>query len=88
MQDVLDLLQFTPVTRNGRQWRGGCPVHGSQSPQSRSFSVNLAQNAYQCFSCGSKGNQLDLWSAATSQSLVDAAKDLCKRMNIETPLIQ
>ena len=41
MQDVLQQLQFEATFRRGDQWRGPCPVRGSGSPRSRSFSVNV-----------------------------------------------
>ena len=41
MRAVLQLLHFEAVFRRGDRWRGPCPVHGSQSPRSRSFSVNV-----------------------------------------------
>ncbi|MCH7726774.1 MAG: hypothetical protein IH991_09880 [Planctomycetes bacterium] len=69
MHDVLDLLGFAPVSTRGDQLRGSCPIHGSSSSQSRSFSANLAKNSYRQFKCESDGNQLDLWAAATGQSL-------------------
>jgi hypothetical protein len=46
MARVLELLAFEPVARNGQQLRGPCPVHRSSSPESRSFSVNLATQAF------------------------------------------
>ena len=39
MQQVLELLRFEPVETRGDQVRGACPVHGSTSPHSRSFSA-------------------------------------------------
>jgi hypothetical protein len=36
---VLELLGFVPSTHHGNQVRGPCPVHGSQSPRSRSFAA-------------------------------------------------
>ena len=87
MQQVLELLEFDPTESHGDQLRGACPVHGSDSPSSRSFSANLVKNTYRCFKCESQGNYLDLWAAATSQGLHDAAKDLCQRLHIETPFV-
>jgi DNA primase len=82
---VLDLSRFAPSERKGRQLRGPCPIHRSEFDMSRSFSVNLETNAFRCFSCGAKGNQLDLWALATGQSLFHAAIDLCRRAGIEVP---
>ena len=84
---VLELLGFAPASTSGSQVRGACPIHGSTSPQSRSFSANLGKNTYRCFKCGSEGNQLDLWAAATNQSLYDGAIDLCEKLHVEIPLI-
>jgi DNA primase len=63
MLDVLRLLQFEPTVRRADQWRGPCPVHRSQNPRSRSFSVNVRLGRYQCFRCGSRGHAIELWSA-------------------------
>lgn len=88
MADVLRLLGFAPRVIDGDQLRGGCPIHGSTSPRSRSFSVHLAKNTFRCFKCGSEGNQLDLWAVATNQSLHDAAVDLCQRLDVTIPWLQ
>ena len=85
MAQVLALLQFAPSERSKEEIRGPCPVHGSTSPKSRSFSANLKKNVYRCFSCGSAGNQLDLYAAATRQSLLASAIDLCERVGCEVP---
>jgi hypothetical protein len=44
--DVLRLLDLTACGRQGDQLRGPCPVHGSSSPQSRSFTVNVRLGRY------------------------------------------
>lgn len=76
---VLELIGWMPVSRKGDQVRGPCPIHRSENTHSRSFSVNLKKNAFQCFGCGKKGNQLDLYMFVTSQTLYQAAKDLTTR---------
>ena len=85
MGEVLDLLGFVPTQRHGSQVRGPCPLHGQHSPLSRSFSANLEKNAYRCFHCGSSGNQLDLWMAATRQPLYQAASQLCEKLHQPVP---
>jgi len=85
--EILDLLGFVPAQVCGHQLRGPCPVHGSRSKNSRTFSVNLKINVYQCFKCGSAGNQLDLYAAVTKMSLFEAAIDLCEKLNRPTPWI-
>ena len=88
MAQVLKLLGFVAQRSKGEQVRGPCPVHRSASPRSRSFSANLGKNAYRCFGCGSAGNQLDLWAAATKTSLHDATIDLCEKLHLEVPWIR
>jgi len=82
---VLNLLRFAPARHRGGQVRGPCPLHASPRLKSRSFSVSLPRNAYRCFHCGSRGNQLDLWAAATQQPPYQAAIDLCGRLNQPVP---
>lgn len=76
IREVLRLLQFEPTVQRGDQWRGPCPVHDSQNPRSRSFSVNVRLGRYQCFGCGSRGHALELWSAVHGSSVyADARRD-------------
>jgi DNA primase len=82
MSRVLELIGFTAVARKGKQLRGPCPVHRSSSPLSRSFSVNLATNAFRCFTCGAAGNQLDLWRRVQGLSLFEAAIELCQHAQV------
>jgi DNA primase len=85
---VLDLIGFQPVESSGDQVRGPCPIHGSTSPMSRSFSANLEKNTVQCFKCGAAGNQLDLWMAVSKLPLPDAARQLCVQAGIEVPEVR
>ena len=87
LAQVLELLGFVATETHGDQVRGPCLIHGSESPASRSFSANLRKQTYQCFRCGSAGNQLDLWAAATQQALYPATIDLCQRLGVPVPRI-
>jgi hypothetical protein len=49
MSRVLELIHYEPFSRLGEQLRGPCPIHKSESPRSRSFSVDLCGNRFQCF---------------------------------------
>jgi hypothetical protein len=69
MEDVLRQLRFQPTSRSGDQLHGPCPVHGSTSPGSRTFSVNLANGRYYCHKCHSRGNHLELWAEVHKLSL-------------------
>jgi DNA primase len=82
---VLELLAFAPAEGRGDQVRGPCPVHKSGSTASRSFSANLAKNAFRCIACGAAGNQIDLWAAVQGLSTFQAAVDLCERHGIAVP---
>lgn len=90
MEQVLELLNWQHGAKYGPQLRGPCPVHRSENPLSRSFSVHVERQVYRCFAacCSSKGNQLDLFAAATNQPLYDAAWDLCHRLKIAPPLLR
>ena len=88
ISDVLKLAGFEAAETSGDQVRGPCPIHGSNSPSSRSFSANLSKNSFRCFKCGASGNQLDLWVAISKLPLHEAAKDLCERLQIEAPEIR
>src|SRR5690242_20699683 len=87
MVQVLELLGFVAQATSGGEVRGACPVHRSPSPRSRSFSANVQKQVYRCFRCGSAGNPLDLYAAATHQSLYAAAVDLCQRVGCAVPWI-
>ena len=88
MAQVLELIGFVAHESSGDQLRGPCPIHGSSSPKSRSFSVNVQRNTYQCFKCGSLGNQLDLWAAVTKTDLHTATIDLCEKAHVDIPWIR
>jgi hypothetical protein len=88
MTEVLALIGFKPQTASGSGLRGPCPIHRSQMPRSRSFAVQVERKVYRCFGCGSAGNHLDLYAAATQQDLYPAALDLCARVHLPIPWIK
>ena len=85
MSRVLELLGFRPTRACGSQLRGSCPLPNCPPVWPPRFSVNLQRHAYQCFACGSAGNQLDLWAAAQQLSLPAAAIDLCRVTQTPVP---
>lgn len=87
MEQVLNQLGFKPTGRSGDQLRGPCPIHGSTSPESRTFSVNLGTRRYYCHKCQSKGNQLELWAAVHRLSIYEAAVDLCRALGRDVPWV-
>ena len=88
LSGVLELLHWQPSGGRGEQVRGPCPVHGSSSPRSRSFSAHLERNIWQCFRCGASGNALDLWARATGQPLYPAVLSLYDRMGRTPPRLR
>lgn len=87
LAEILQLIGYRPRRIIGQQWRGACPLHGSQSPTSRSFAVHVGKNVFHCFRCGSAGNALDFWAAWTGRNLHDAILDLCQRLGQDVPLL-
>jgi DNA primase len=82
---VLGQLGWRAARRCGEQVRGPCPIHGSRSPTSRSFSAHLGRGVWRCFVCGASGNALDLWVRATRQPLVAAVRDWYRQLGREVP---
>ena len=87
MVEVLNLLRFQPTQQRGDQWHGPCPVHGSTSARSRTFSVNVTLGRYRCHKCRSQGHQLELWAAVLKQQLYPATIRLCHALGREVPWI-
>jgi DNA primase len=85
---VLDLVGFVVQSRTCNQVRGACPLHRSSSTRSRSFSVNLDTNRFQCFKCRKTGGQLELWAAYREITVYEAAIELCERFCIEVPWVR
>lgn len=85
---VLEIVDFAAAEQSGDQVRGPCPVHGSTSPVSRTFSANLLRNTFQCFKCGAKGNQLDLYAAVTRLAIHEAALQLCEKAGIDVQQVR
>ena len=88
MADVPRLMEYRAVGSPGDELRGPCPIHGSASPQSRSFAAKVKKNTFRCFKCGAKGNQLDLWVAVAKLPLFEAAHDLCEKAGIDVPEVR
>lgn len=85
LAEVLALAGFAASERRGDQVRGPCPVHGSRSANSRSFSAHVGKQVWHCFRCGAGGNALDLWQALTKLPLYAAVIDLYARLGREVP---
>ena len=82
---VLEHLNLTRKLQGaGAQKRCACPIHCPHS-HGRTFSVNLDDNVFQCFSprCQKKGDVIDLWAALHHQDLRQAALDLVRTFALE-----
>jgi DNA primase len=82
---VLQLLGWHEHERIGAQVRGVCPLHGSTSRRSRSFTAHLERGVWQCFRCGASGNALELWAQVTGQGVYRAVLDLYARLGRSVP---
>ena len=87
MAAVLQLLGCTAGQTRGSQYRGPCPLHGSNRGTARCFNASLDQNLFHCFKCGSSGDVIDLCAKATKKAPYDAAVELCQRLGIDLPLL-
>ncbi|MEO1970539.1 MAG: CHC2 zinc finger domain-containing protein, partial [Pirellulaceae bacterium] len=86
IERVLQLLHFQASWRRGASLRGFCPIHDpSGKDDRRCFSVDLQRNAFQCFRCGAKGNQLDLWRLVHKLPLYPATLLLCNKTGLIPP---
>lgn len=83
---VLEELQFAPLRIRGDQWRGPCPLHGSEDT-SDCFAVHISKQAFFCHGCHRGGNQLDLWAMAMHLPLYPASLHLCQRLHLTPPLL-
>lgn len=88
MAKGLELLGIAARGTARGQFRGTCPVHGSESPHSRSFSANLANGLCRCCKCGFVGNHIQLWATLKKMSVYEAAIDLCRQAGVEVPWIE
>jgi DNA primase len=71
---LLDHYSINWLRKNKDELRGRCPIH--QGEGERSFHVSISKNAFHCFSCGARGNILDLVAAIERCSVRDAALKL------------
>jgi len=88
LSGVLESLGWHARECRGAQVRGPCPVHGSSSPRSRSFSAHLGRNIWQCFRCGASGNALDLWLGIRQQPLYPAVLELYRQLGRAVPWLE
>jgi len=74
MTMILEYYQINWLRKSKDQLRGRCPIHDGEGD--RAFHVSLTKEAFNCFSCGAKGNVLDFVAAMEECSVRDAALKL------------
>ena len=75
IEQVLAHYNVAMRKMNGTGLRGHCPIPNHQG-KSDSFSANTEKNVFQCFSCGAKGNVLDLVQKMEGGTIKDSAERL------------
>jgi DNA primase len=82
MQMLLDRYQVNWLRKSGKELRGRCPIHKGDGQDA--FHVNLAKNAFNCFSCQARGNVLDFVAAMEQCSVRDAGLKLKEWFSISS----
>src|SRR5690349_16593926 len=73
LRQVLDHYSVK-LKKSGQEFRGKCPIHKGEGTDT--FHANVDKNAFHCFSCGAKGNVLDLVAGMEQCSVRDAGLKL------------
>ena len=87
-EQVLERLDLLPgLERAGDELRGQCPICKRGDAKSKSFSINVSKQVFQCFACKKRGNVLDFTAAAPDTDVHRAALWLRDQFlaNPETP---
>jgi DNA primase len=74
MAMVLEQYGVNWLRKSRDQLRGRCPIHKGEGE--RTFHVSLTKEAFNCFSCGAKGNVLDFVAAMEGCTIREAALKL------------
>jgi CHC2-type zinc finger protein/TOTE conflict system primase-like protein len=69
--------EYVDLKRNGI---GQCPFHDDLNP---SFSVNVKENYWQCFSGCGGGSVIDFWMKMNDLDFKEATKDLAERLGVK-----
>lgn len=74
-------LESQRLRKGGQELTGLCPFHDDTRP---SFSLNVEQGIYNCFSCGAKGRIWDIVAAYTNLTSDEARQACSNHLPIET----
>ncbi len=79
--DKFDIqLEHQRLRKGGQELTGLCPFHDDTRP---SFSLNVEQGVYNCFSCGAKGRIWDIVAAYTNLTSDEARQACSNHLPIE-----
>lgn len=70
------------LTRNGREWKGLCPVHQEKTP---SFYVNDDKGFCHCFGCGFHAGPVRWLTEVEGLPFLDAVRELAEAAGMEMP---
>jgi hypothetical protein len=73
MLDVAEHLGIRELKRNGKSYRGPCPIHQGDGPN---FSVNPERGLFHCFVCGEGGDAIRLVERVRGCSFPEAVREL------------
>lgn len=71
------LKRITGLTRQGDEYTGSHPIHGSTT--GRNFSINVEKNTFYCFRCNSGGGAIALVAILEKIITCDDVKDLTEK---------
>lgn len=83
---VLIHLGYPPHQYRSHEFRGGCPVHRSTSPRSRSLRCRGLE--WFCGRCVRGGDVVRLWGLVHGLDDYQAALSLCDVMQIPVPILR
>src|ERR1700727_457014 len=68
------------LARSGRQWMGGWPFHGEQTP-----SFYVCDDHYHCFGCGAHGDAIGFVMQSQGSGFMEAIEQLAVEAGLEVP---
>jgi DNA primase len=79
--DMVEIVSGrTQLRRSGAQWTGRCPFHDDQNP---SFSVNVVEKLYNCFTCPASGDLIKFVQETEGLDFVGAVEWLADRYGVQ-----
>ena len=81
--DLVEVVsEHTRLKRQGKTWRGPCPLHGGEGPN---FSVDPAKGFYKCFVCGEAGTVYNFLMKQHGMTFPEAVHAVAARVGVEIP---